>query len=73
MKNFCVGFSMRFLIHAFTDSGEALYDSSYIVVFTDLRILFLPPKLTKSNLLNLLKSMPSSLATAIANKKFEAL
>ena len=30
----------------------------------DLKILFLPPKLTKSNLLKLLKSMPSSLATA---------
>ena len=64
MKNLLLGFSSRFLIHAFTDSGEALYDSSYIVVFTDLRILFLPPKLTKSNLLKLAKSMPSSLATA---------
>ena len=64
MKNLFLGFSSRFLIHAFTDSGEALYDSSYIVVFTDLRILFLPPKLIKSNLLKLAKSMPSSLATA---------
>ena len=64
MKNLFLGFSSRVLIHAFTDSGEALYDSSYIVVFTDLRILFLPPKLTKSNLLKLAKSMPSSLATA---------
>ena len=64
MKNLFLGFSSRFLIHAFTDSGEALYDSSYIVVFTDLRILFLPPKLTKSNLLKLAKSTPSSLATA---------
>ena len=64
MKNLFLGFSSRFLIHAFTDSGEALYDSSYIVVFTDLRILFLPSKLTKSNLLKLAKSIPSSLATA---------
>jgi len=64
MKNLFFGFSSRFLIHAFTDSGEALYDSSYIVVFPDLRILFLPPKLTKSNLLKLAKSIPSSLATA---------
>ena len=64
MKNLFLGFSIRFLIHAFTDSGEALYDSSNIVVFTDLRILFLPSKLTKSNLLKLSKSMPSSLATA---------
>jgi len=40
MKNLFLGFSSRFLIHAFTDSGEALYDSSYIVVFTELRILF---------------------------------
>ena len=64
MKNLFLGFSIRFLIHAFTDSGEALYDSSYIIVFTDLRILFLPPKLTKSNLLKLSKSMPNSLATA---------
>jgi len=64
MKNLFLGFSSRFLIHAFTDSGEALYDSSYIVVFTDLRILFLPPKIAKSNLLKLEKSMPSSLATA---------
>jgi len=38
-------------MHAFTDSGDALYDSSYIVVFTDLKILFLPFKLAKSNLL----------------------
>jgi len=60
MKNLFLGFSIRFLIHAFTDSGEALYDSSYIVVFDDLRILFLPLKLTKSNLLKLSKSMPSS-------------
>jgi len=50
MKNLFLGFSSRFLIHAFTDSGEALYDSSYIVVFTDLRILFLPPKIAKSYL-----------------------
>ena len=64
MKNLFLGFSSRFSIHAFTDSGEALYDSSYIVVFTDLRILFLPAKLTKSNLLKLAKSIPSSLATA---------
>ena len=64
MKNLFLGFSSRFLTHAFTDSGDALYDSSYIVVFTDLRILFLPPKLTKSNLLKLAKPMPSSLATA---------
>ena len=64
MKNLFLGFSSKFLIHAFTDSGEALYDSSYIVVFTDLIILFLPSKLTKSNLLKLAKSMPSSLATA---------
>jgi len=64
MKNLFLGFSSRFLIHAFTDSGEALYDSSYIVVFTDLRILFLPPKISKSNLLKLEKSIPSSLATA---------
>jgi len=64
MKNLFLGLSSRFLIHAFTDSGEALYDSSYIVVFTDLIILFLPFKLTKSNLLKLAKSMPSSLATA---------
>ena len=64
MKNLFLGFSSRFLIHALTDSGEALYDSSYIVVFTDLRILFLPSNLTKSNLLKLSKSMPSSLATA---------
>ena len=64
MKNLFLGFSSRFLIHAFTDSGEALYDSSYIVVFTDLRILFLPLKLAKSNLLKLAKSIPSSLATA---------
>ena len=64
MKNLFLGFSSKFLMHAFTDSGEALYDSSYIVVLTDLRILFLPPKLTKSNLLKLAKSMPSSLATA---------
>jgi len=40
MKNLFLGFSSRFLIHAFTDSGEALYDSSYIVVSTELRILF---------------------------------
>ena len=64
MKILFLGFSSRFLIHAFTDSGEALYDSSYIVVFTDLRILFLPPKLAKLNLLKLAKSIPSSLATA---------
>ena len=64
MKNLFLDFSSRFLIHAFTDSGEALYDSSYIVVFTDLRILFLPSKIAKSNLLKLAKSMPSSLATA---------
>ena len=64
MKNLLLGFSSRFLIHAFTDSGEALYDSSYIVVFTDLRTLFLPSKIAKSNLLKLTKSMPSSLATA---------
>ena len=64
MKNLLPDFSSRFLIHAFTDSGEALYDSSYIVVFTESRILFLPHKLTKSNLLKLAKSMPSSLATA---------
>jgi len=64
MKNLFLGFSSRVLIHASTDSGEALYDSSYIVVFTDLRILFLPPKLTKSNLLKLAKSIPNSLATA---------
>jgi len=51
-------------MHAFTDSGEALYDSSYIVVLNDLRILFLPPKLAKSNLVKLAKSIPSSLATA---------
>jgi len=63
MKNLFLGLSSRFLRHAFTDSGEALYDSSYIFVFTDLRILFLPPKLTKSNLLKLAKSMPNSLAT----------
>ena len=50
-------------MHAFTDSGEALYDSSYIVVFTDLIILFLPLKLLKSNLLKLAKSILSSLAT----------
>jgi len=50
MKNLFLGFSSRVLIHAFTDSGEALYDSSYIVVLTDLRILFLPPKLAKSNI-----------------------
>jgi len=73
MKNLFLGLSRRFLMHAFTESGEALYDSSYIVVFTDLRNLFLQPKLTKSNLLNLSKSKPSSLATAYANKKFEAL
>ena len=64
MKNLFLGLSSRFLIHTFTDSGEALYDSSYIVVLIDLRILFLPPKLTKSNLLKLAKSMPNSLATA---------
>ena len=63
MKNLFLGFSSKFLIHAFTDSGEALYDSSYIVVFTDLRILFLPAKLSKSNLFKLLKSTPNSLAT----------
>ena len=51
-------------MHAFTDSGEALYDSSYIVVLTDFRILFLPPKHSKSNLLKLAKFIPSSLATA---------
>ena len=55
MKNLFLGFSSRVLIHAFTDSGEALYDSSYIVVLTDLKILFLPPKLAKSKLLNQLK------------------
>ena len=71
MKNLFLGFSSRFLIHAFTDSGEALYDSSYIVVFTDLRILFLPPKLSKSNLLKLAKSMPSFIATALAIMKLE--
>jgi len=60
MKNLFLGFSRRLLIHAFTDSGEALYDSSYIVVLTDLRILFLPPKLAKSNLFELVKSMPNS-------------
>ena len=64
MKNLFLGFSSRILIHAFTDSGEALYDSSYIVVFVDFRILFLPPKIAKLNLLELAKSMPSSLATA---------
>jgi len=64
MKNLFLGFSRRFLIHAFTDSGDALYDSSYIVVLTDLRILFLPSKLAKSNLLKIAKSIPSSLATA---------
>ena len=64
MKNLFPGFSSKFLIHALTDSGEALYDSSYIVVFTDLRILFLPPLIAKSNLLKLANLMPSSLATA---------
>jgi len=42
LNNLFLGFSSRFLIHAFTDSGEALYDSSYIVVLADLKILFLP-------------------------------